>query len=135
MLNWKISNKIKDRFLGNGPVATFSTKALSVVAGILTIWIFAQQVRHKKLEKYSAEDEEWNSQLQEINYKLEQLTTMLTCYLEVVHANGRNIRKECIHLTNWVSSSAPLPLTKSSHLIKTKHIENNIYSKSSLWKS
>ena len=134
MLNW-ISNKNKDRFLGNGPVATFSTKALSVVAGILTIWIFAQQVRHKKLEKYYAEDEEWNSQLQEINYKLEQLTTMLTCYLEVVHASGRNIRKECIQLTNWVSSSAPLPLTKYSHLIKTKHIENNIYSKSSLWKS
>ena len=134
MLNWKISNKIKDRFLGNGPVATFSTKALSVVAGILTIWIFAQQVRHKKLEKYSAEDEEWNSQLQEINYKLEQLTTMLTCYLEVVHAKGRNIRQECIQLTNWVSSSAPLPLKKSSHLIKTKHIGNNIDSKSLLWK-
>ncbi len=119
-IEWIVKKRSIDRFLDSNPIVMFSMKTLSVVAGILTIWIFIES-RHKSFEEPYANDllEEWNSQLQDLHFQFQYVKhslQQLTCRFEAVHAKHKDISQECLQLIHQVSSKVSHPYEKSSHL-------------------
>lgn len=115
---WITKKRDIGRFLDSNPIVKFSMQTLSVVAGILTIWIFAES-RHKSFEEPYANDllEEWNSQLQDFNFQLQYVKhslQQLTCRFEAVHAKYKDISQECLQFIHQVSTKIS-PFEKSSH--------------------
>ncbi len=101
-LKWLVGGRFKERFLGDTPVTIF-INSLTIVAGILQIYSFIETRDDQKRSKTEVDPselaEEWNSQLADLNYRLENIKYTLkqvNCRLDAVHATHKSISPQCL---------------------------------------
>lgn len=105
------------RTLASDRISSFFN-TLTLVADILTYWMFIETRDNKKKPEYDIEElsNEWNSRLHDIKQHIsdvKQTIKQVSCHLDAVHLRGKHFDKDCLKYVqpNHIANTSPAKST------------------------